>query len=254
MTILVTGARGGIGERVADLLVRGGHPVRLSSRDVTALPAGADTAVFDIADPDTPTAALDGVRTVFLYPTLQGIGGFLKAAARVDLDHVVLLSSPASYQPIEHASVIGRVHRAAERALEDSGLPHTVLYPSWLASNARRDWSASIREHGRVALPYPDAYVTPVHLDDVAPAPRTSRFRTLRAKAATGEGGPVIEGKAERLGTSAPGPGRAIAVGNRVFHQKFGYGEVAVVEGNKLEIHFDKAGTKKVIDSFVELV
>jgi DNA helicase-2/ATP-dependent DNA helicase PcrA len=40
----------------------------------------------------------------------------------------------------------------------------------------------------------------------------------------------------------------------RVFHQKFGYGTVAEVEGDKLEIDFDKAGRKKVIDSFVERV
>jgi DNA helicase-2/ATP-dependent DNA helicase PcrA len=39
--------------------------------------------------------------------------------------------------------------------------------------------------------------------------------------------------------------------GERVFHQKFGYGRVAFVEGNKLTVDFDKAGEKKVIDSFV---
>ncbi|MSO75015.1 MAG: DNA helicase II [Alphaproteobacteria bacterium] len=43
----------------------------------------------------------------------------------------------------------------------------------------------------------------------------------------------------------------AFNVGSRVFHQKFGYGRVRTVDGNKLEIAFDKAGTKKVIDSFV---
>ncbi len=43
-----------------------------------------------------------------------------------------------------------------------------------------------------------------------------------------------------------------IAVGERVFHDKFGYGEVIGMEGNKLEIEFDKAGTKRVIDSFVQ--
>jgi len=40
--------------------------------------------------------------------------------------------------------------------------------------------------------------------------------------------------------------------GVRVFHQKFGYGRVLSVEGNKLEVAFDKSGTKRVIDSFVE--
>ena len=40
-------------------------------------------------------------------------------------------------------------------------------------------------------------------------------------------------------------------VGERVFHQKFGYGEVLSIEGDKLEIAFDKAGTKKVIAKFI---
>jgi len=44
-----------------------------------------------------------------------------------------------------------------------------------------------------------------------------------------------------------------IGMGDRVFHEKFGYGEVIGQEGNKLEIEFDKAGTKRVIDSFVSL-
>ena len=42
------------------------------------------------------------------------------------------------------------------------------------------------------------------------------------------------------------------AVGDRVFHQKFGYGTVRVVEDNKLSIDFEHAGDKKVMDAFVE--
>ncbi|MCL4672701.1 MAG: UvrD-helicase domain-containing protein [Sphingomonadaceae bacterium] len=42
-----------------------------------------------------------------------------------------------------------------------------------------------------------------------------------------------------------------IAIGARVFHDKFGYGTVTDQEGNKLEIEFEQAGTKRVIDSFV---
>ena len=48
-----------------------------------------------------------------------------------------------------------------------------------------------------------------------------------------------------------PQSAHKIAVGQRIFHEKFGYGRVLAAEGNKLEIAFDKAGTKKVIDSFV---
>jgi len=43
-----------------------------------------------------------------------------------------------------------------------------------------------------------------------------------------------------------------IAIGARVFHDKFGYGEVLGQEGNKLEIEFETSGRKRVIDSFVE--
>ena len=54
-------------------------------------------------------------------------------------------------------------------------------------------------------------------------------------------------------------PGRAaradaVKVGARGFHQKFGYGQVVKVDGNKLTIAFEKAGEKKVVDSFVERV
>lgn len=40
-------------------------------------------------------------------------------------------------------------------------------------------------------------------------------------------------------------------VGDRVFHQKFGNGNISVIDGNKLTIDFDKAGQKKVLDGFV---
>ena len=43
----------------------------------------------------------------------------------------------------------------------------------------------------------------------------------------------------------------AFTEGDRVFHQKFGYGEVIGIEGDKLEIAFDKAGTKHVVARFV---
>jgi DNA helicase-2/ATP-dependent DNA helicase PcrA len=43
----------------------------------------------------------------------------------------------------------------------------------------------------------------------------------------------------------------AFSVGERVFHQKFGYGRIEALEGDKLEIAFDKAGIKKVVASFI---
>jgi ATP-dependent DNA helicase UvrD/PcrA len=58
----------------------------------------------------------------------------------------------------------------------------------------------------------------------------------------------TIEGEliARSTGTLSP-----FARGDRVFHQKFGHGGVVAVDGNKLTIQFDKAGEKRVVDSFV---
>jgi len=44
------------------------------------------------------------------------------------------------------------------------------------------------------------------------------------------------------------------SVGDRVFHQKFGNGNISAIEGNKLTIDFDKAGQKRVLDGFVTAV
>ena len=61
---------------------------------------------------------------------------------------------------------------------------------------------------------------------------------------------PLIEAQAHTIQTSDPESSQ-YARGDRIFHQKFGYGIVNAVEGNKLTVAFDKAGEKKVIDTFV---
>ena len=43
-------------------------------------------------------------------------------------------------------------------------------------------------------------------------------------------------------------------IGDRVFHQKFGYGKIRDIEGDKLQIEFEKAGNKKVVSKFIVLV
>ena len=62
----------------------------------------------------------------------------------------------------------------------------------------------------------------------------------------------LIEGDGRLIATADPSAGSGWTRGTRVFHQKFGYGLVKAVEGNKLVVAFDKAGEKKVIDTFVE--
>jgi DNA helicase-2/ATP-dependent DNA helicase PcrA len=45
---------------------------------------------------------------------------------------------------------------------------------------------------------------------------------------------------------------KAFAVGTRVFHQKFGYGRVTGVDDDRLDVEFERAGAKRVLDRFVE--
>jgi len=61
----------------------------------------------------------------------------------------------------------------------------------------------------------------------------------------------TIEGE---LIAKSTGTVSAFSPGDRVFHQKFGNGNVTAIDGNKLTIQFDRAGEKRVVDSFVERV
>jgi DNA helicase-2/ATP-dependent DNA helicase PcrA len=61
----------------------------------------------------------------------------------------------------------------------------------------------------------------------------------------------TVEGE---LVAKSTGTVSAFTPGDRVFHQKIGNGNVVAVDGNKLTIQFDRAGEKRVVDSFVERV
>jgi DNA helicase-2/ATP-dependent DNA helicase PcrA len=73
-------------------------------------------------------------------------------------------------------------------------------------------------------------------------------WKRLQARAGTR---PMAQPKEARTMTIDATASAAFEPGTRVFHQKFGYGTVEAVEGDKLAIAFDKAGTKNVVARFV---
>ncbi|MBI2260472.1 MAG: UvrD-helicase domain-containing protein [Caulobacterales bacterium] len=81
---------------------------------------------------------------------------------------------------------------------------------------------------------------------------RAQSFTAARTPAAKPARHALIEGDGRLIATADPKAGANWAKGERVFHQKFGYGHITGIEGNKLLVAFDKAGEKKVIDTFVE--
>ncbi|HET6466836.1 MAG TPA: UvrD-helicase domain-containing protein [Geminicoccaceae bacterium] len=132
------------------------------------------------------------------------------------------------------------------------------------AANRRvyNQWSSSIPS--RFIDELPEAHIEQLHrhpatrpdlgimFDDAPYAPRPGRFQSRRLGGGPSGGGPVIEGRAEIMESRPPAGSRSFALGQRIFHEKFGYGRIQEIEGNKLAIAFEKAGTKKVIDSFVQ--
>ena len=81
----------------------------------------------------------------------------------------------------------------------------------------------------------------------------TPGWQRARANQASRKGGGplTIEGELVARSVNVGNDRSAYGVGERVFHLKFGYGTVTAVEGNKLSIDFEKAGPKKVLESFV---
>ena len=63
---------------------------------------------------------------------------------------------------------------------------------------------------------------------------------------------PALESRASAVSLGNKGRDD-LELGQRVFHGKFGYGIIAEIEGNKLEIDFEHSGRKRVLDSFVSV-
>ena len=96
--------------------------------------------------------------------------------------------------------------------------------------------------------------------EDLSHLSPLGRGRSSQARSGEGERRPgattrrlplTIEGE---LVAKSTGTVSAFTSGDRVFHQKFGNGNVTAIDGNKLTIQFDKAGEKRIVDSFVERV
>jgi DNA helicase-2/ATP-dependent DNA helicase PcrA len=89
------------------------------------------------------------------------------------------------------------------------------------------------------------------YAQDEAPAGAPPPERGRNREAAKRRMPLTIEGE---LVAKSTGTVSIFTPGDRVFHQKFGNGNVTHIDGNKLTIQFDRAGEKRVVDSFVERV
>ena len=79
-------------------------------------------------------------------------------------------------------------------------------------------------------------------------------WKRARAAASRASTRPPDLDASGRILTSASQSSGGLELNQRIFHQKFGYGRITHIEGTKLTVNFEKAGVKKVVETFVERV
>ncbi|MET8675610.1 NAD(P)H-binding protein [Streptomyces albidoflavus] len=149
---LVTGATGKVGRETVDQLLELGHRVRALSRapEEAALPQEVEVVAGSPADPASLRAAFAGVSAALVV--LSGdVGGeaaqVADAARAAGTERLVLLSSGGIEHPLPHG--IAHEHRAAETAIEGSGVPWTFLRPGPFHANTSW-WISTVRDAGAV--------------------------------------------------------------------------------------------------------
>ncbi|MFC4120030.1 NmrA family NAD(P)-binding protein [Nonomuraea zeae] len=165
--ILVTGGTGNVGANVVRQLLDAGEKVRVLTRNPGghSLPDGVEVVPGDLTRPGTLAEALSGVERAFLFPVFDAVGGFLDAARKAGLRHVVLLSSSAV--TFATPGWVGEQHRRLEQAVEASGVPWTFVRPDAFMTNDLV-WAPQIAGEGVVRGVYGEAALAPVDPRDIA--------------------------------------------------------------------------------------
>ena len=173
--ILVTGATGRTGRRVARRLSKWGYTFTAMVRDPERA-AGLKSKSIDLAEgdfgkPDSLKSALEGVEHAFMLSPDCGNQfemekNFIDAAREAGVKYLVKYSvigaSPDS------PSRLLRWHGEAEEYLRGSGLRHTIVRPSVFMQNFSTHFAQSIKENREVRLPFGEAGCAWVDVRDTA--------------------------------------------------------------------------------------
>ena len=164
-----------------------------------------------------------------------------------------------AYVGITRAEAICTVSFAANRR----------VYGQWQSSMPSRFIDELPTEHVEVLTPpglYGGGFGAAGMSASASPSMQGMMGSTLHEEASKADvynspGWKRLQARSQQRGMSQPSEARNMTIdldavsafteGDRVFHQKFGYGEVMGIEGDKLDIEFDKAGSKKVVARFV---
>jgi uncharacterized protein YbjT (DUF2867 family) len=180
-TILITGATGTVGSEVVKQLSSATPAVKIKAavHSVENMKRVKDDddddriepVLFDYEKPETVREALRGVDKLFLLtpetPTAAELASnMVTEAKKTGIRHIVKQSVQAADTAAAVATL--RLHRQAEKIIEESGIPYTFLRPGEFMQNFIRWYSETIKEQGAFYLPAADTKVGFVDVRDIA--------------------------------------------------------------------------------------
>ncbi len=171
MTILITGATGDVGSRVArQLIAQGIRPrilVRSAEKAQAVFGQSAEICVGDFGEPASIRAAMRGVHTLFLVnvgPEIpQRDEGVATIARKEEVRRIVKLSS----LDVQLGLAIGAWHEKGEAAIRASGVPFTFVRPTGFMSNLLA-WAHPIKTEGIVRSSTGNGRRPFIHSEDIA--------------------------------------------------------------------------------------
>ena len=176
-TILITGATGTVGSEVVKQLSAKGENiiVKAAARSATDNTFEnlnrVQVVQLDYDKPDSLAVALKGVDKLFLLTPFQSnmvdlTSNLVSEAKKAKVKYIVKQSVMGA--DAEPGITPGRLHRQAEKIIEESGIPFTFLRPNFFMQNFVNYYSNLIRSQGAFYTPAGDAKVSFVDVRDIA--------------------------------------------------------------------------------------
>lgn len=218
--ILVTGATGTIGSATVMALKARGARFKIAARSPDKLQGQeVETVPFDWEKPETFGPALQGVERIFLLTPnttdqqTQYTQALVDAAKQAGVKHIVRLSVMGA--DAEPGILLGRMHRASERVIQDSGIAWTMLRPTFFMDNFLNYYGIDPKKDGTVHLAHGQGKASWVDGRDVGEVAAV-------ALASSGH-----EGKAYDLtGPEALGAAEVLAILSEALGRKYTYVDI----------------------------
>lgn len=232
-SILVTGATGTVGSEVVKQLSAKGEIIRAAARSVSDNTfrnlGGVQVVQLDYNNPDTIATAFKGVEKLFLLTppqstTVDFTSYLVREAKKAGIRYIVKQSVMGADTEPGIIPISIRLHRQAEKIIEESNIPFTFLRANFFMQNFANFYGNSIKIQGAFYAPAGDARISLVDVRDIA---------AVAVNALTSTNG-KHEGKAHNItGGEALSHGQAAEILSKQLGKKVNYVNVSDEDARK---------------------